>query len=163
MTEENDAESARSRRRKKKKRMKNYLAEGDHGRSASSRRRYYAVRIVRRRRRARGLLTQAICAALLDRLATKHEHPLKPQKVPTRQCYRRCRTAVELSINVTKCARFARECIFARVVGGSKAHSRSRSVGRRGGRAQDTNMVIRRVCGIVVTVYLALILEDGDD
>ena len=24
-------------------------------------------------------------------------------------------------------------------------------------------MVIRRVCGIVVTVYLALILKDGDD
>ena len=24
-------------------------------------------------------------------------------------------------------------------------------------------MVIRRVCGIVVTVYLALILRDGDD
>ena len=30
--------------------------------------------------------------------------------------------------------------------------------GRRGGRARDTTMVIRRVCGIVVTVYLALIL-----
>ena len=27
-----------------------------------------------------------------------------------------------------------------------------------GGRAQDTTMVIRRVCGIVVTVYLPLIL-----
>ena len=36
-------------------------------------------------------------------------------------------------------------------------------MGKRGGRAQDTTMVIRRVCGIVVTVYLALVLKDGDD
>ena len=27
---------------------------------------------------ARGLLSEAICAALLDRLATEHEHLLKP-------------------------------------------------------------------------------------
>ena len=33
-----------------------------------------------------------------------------------------------------------------------------RERGRRGGRARDTNMVIRRVSGIVATVYLALIL-----
>ena len=33
-----------------------------------------------------------------------------------------------------------------------------RARGRRGGRAQDTNMVIRRVSGIVVTVKLALII-----
>ena len=47
---------------------------------------------------------------------------------------------------------------FRPVVGGSKAHSRSRSGGRRGGRARYTTIVIQRVCGIVVTVYLALIL-----
>ena len=48
--------------------------------------------------------------------------------------------------------------ISARVISGSKGHSRSTSGGRRGGRAWDTTMVIRRVCGIVVTIYLALIL-----
>ena len=48
--------------------------------------------------------------------------------------------------------------ISAWVMGGSKAHSRSRSGGRRSGRARDTTMVIPRVCGIVVAVYLALIL-----
>ena len=79
------------------------------------------------------------------------------KKGAPRQCCRRCRTAVELSIAVTECARLARECIFAQVVGGSNAHLRSRSGGRRGGRARDTIIVIRRVCGIV-TVYLALIL-----
>ena len=62
----------------KKESIKNYLAGGNHARSASFRRRYYAVRIVRRRRRARGLLTEAISAALLDRLATVHEHLVKP-------------------------------------------------------------------------------------
>ena len=82
---------------------------------------------------------------------------------PPRQCCRRCRTAVELSIAVTECARLARECIFAVVVGGSEAHSTSRSGGKRGERAQESDMVLLRVCGIVVTVYLALILKDGDD
>ena len=35
--------------------------------------------------------------------------------------------------------------------------------GKRGGLAQDTTMVVQRVRDIVVTVYLALILKDGDD
>ena len=50
--------------------------------------------------RARGLLTEAVCAALLDRLAPQHEHLLKPKEAPPRQCCQRCRTAVELSIAV---------------------------------------------------------------
>ena len=64
MTEENVAGSARSRLRK------NYLAGGHHDRSATSRRRYYAVRIVTDGVGVRGVLTEAICAALLNRLAT---------------------------------------------------------------------------------------------
>ena len=71
-------------------------------------------------------MTQAICAALLDRLATEHENLLKPNECP-RQCCRRCRTAVELSIAGTKCARLARVSISAWVMGASKAHSRRRS------------------------------------
>ena len=68
------------------------------------------------------------------------------------------RTAVELSIASTECARLVRVRISAQVVGGAKAHSRSRSGGRRGGRGRDTTMVIARVCVIVETVCLALIL-----
>ena len=44
------------------------------------------------------------------------------------------------------------------VMGGSKAHSRNRSGGRRGVRRSDTTMVIQRVYVIVVSVSLALIL-----
>ena len=104
---------------------------------------------------ARGLLAGNLCCVTGQ--ASNRTRASFESKIGTpRQCCRRCRTAVELSIAVIECARLARECIFARVVGGSKAHSRSTSGGRRGGRAQDTTMVNRRVCGIVVTVYLAL-------
>ena len=68
------------------------------------------------------------------------------------------RTAVELLIAGTECARLACVRISTPIMGGSKAHSRSRSGGRRGGRGRDTAMVIQRACVIVVTVYLALIL-----
>ena len=44
------------------------------------------------------------------------------------------------------------------VMAGSKAHSRSGSGGRRGGRGWDTTLVIGRVYDTVVTVDLALIL-----
>ena len=63
-----------------------------------------------------------------------------------------------MSIAVKECARLARVSIFSRVMGGSKAQPRSRSGGGSGWRARDTTMVIRRVCGIVVIVYLAVIL-----
>ena len=69
-----------------------------------------------------------------------------------------CRTAVELPLVNTECTRLARVQVSARVVGGSKTHSRSRSGGRRDGRGRDTTMVTRRVCVTVVTAYLALIL-----
>ena len=48
-----------------------------------------------------------------------------------------CRTAVELSIAGTECARLARVGISASVVGDSKAHYRSRNRRRRGRRARD--------------------------
>ena len=71
-----------------------------------------------------------------------HEHLLKPKELFPAVPSTGCRTAVELSIAVTKCARLARVRISAQVMGGFKAHSRSRSGGRRGGRGRDTTMVI---------------------
>ena len=73
-----------------------------------------------------------------------------------------CRTAVELSIAGTECAWLARGRISTSVMGGSEAHSGSRSGGRRGGRGRDTTMLIRQVSAIVVTVYLALSLPIPD-
>ena len=93
---------------------------------------------------ARGLLTEATCAALQDRLATEHEHPLKPKEMPPTSC-RRCRTAVELSIAGTECARLARVKISARVMSDSKAPTRSRivAVRRRKGAASPTLGLVR--------------------
>ena len=119
---------------------------------------YYAVRIVRRRRRSPWELDRGNLCYVTGQASNKTRECSITKIGTPRHCRRRCRTAVELSIAIMECARLARECIFALVVGGSKAHSRSRSGGIRGGRAQDTAMVIRRVCGIIVTVYLALTL-----
>ena len=74
MTEGNIERSARSRRRK------TYLAEGNHARSASSRRRYYAVRSLTDGVGASGLSTEAICAALLDRIATGTRAPSETKR-----------------------------------------------------------------------------------
>ena len=132
-----------------------YLAGGNHARSASSRRRYYAVKIVRRRRRSPWALDRGNFCSVVGQTSNRNTRIWNQKRCP-RQCCRRCRTAAELSISGTECARLARMSISARVMGGSKAHSRSRSGGRRGRRARDTTMVIRGVCVIVVTVYLAL-------
>ena len=124
----------------KKKKNINYLVGGNHARSASSRRRYYTVKIVRRRRRTRGLLTEAICAALFHRLATPNEHLLELKEVPPRSPPD---SVVDGTVPQSSCRLpLAREHIFARVVGGSKAHSRSSSGRGRGERARDTTIVI---------------------
>ena len=106
---------------------------------------------------ARGLLTKVIYALFSDRLATDHEHLLKPKGVPPTVLstvpYRR--RAVDWPYGM--CQAGARE-YFRRVINGSKAHSRRRSGVGRGRPVRDTTVVIQRVCGIVVTVYLALIL-----
>ena len=135
-----------------KKQKQKKLAGGNHARSASSRRRYYAVRIVSRRRRSPWALDRGNVYCVIGQASNRTRASSETKRGAPRQCCRRCRTAVELSIAVTKCAMLARESIFARVVGGSKAHSRSRSGGTRGGRARDTTIEIRRVCGIVVAV-----------
>ena len=119
---------------------------------------YYAVIIVRRRRKSPWALARGNMCCVIGQVSNRTRASSKTKRGSPRQCCRRYRTAVELSIAVTECARLARESIFAQVVGGSKAHSRSRSGGRIGGRGRDTTKVIRRVCVIAVTVYVALIL-----
>ena len=72
-----------------------------------------------------------------------------------------CRTAVEMSFSGAEGTWLPRVRVSARVVGSSKAHSRSRSGGKRGGRGWDTTIVAGRVWATeitVVTVYLALLL-----
>ena len=157
MTAGNVAESASSCRREKEK-EKYYLAGGNHARSECSHRRYYAVRIVRRRPRSPWALDRDKMCCVFGQASNRTRASFETERGAPRQCCRRRRTTVKLSIAVTECARRARERIFTRMEGGFKAHSKRRSVSRRVGRAPDTTIMIRRVCDIVVTVYLVLIL-----
>lgn len=79
-----------------------------------------------------------------------------------RQCHQRagrvCRAVVELSIVHAEFTRPARVWICARVVSGSRPHSRGRSGGRRGRRVRDTTTMIRHICATVTNVYLVLLL-----
>ena len=117
------------------------------------------MRIVRRRRRSPWALDKGNLRCVIGQASNRTRASSETKRDAPRQSCRWCRTAVELSIVVTGCARLARESIYARVVGGSKAHLRSRSGGRRGGGAGDATIVIRRVCGIVVTVYMVVPLR----
>ena len=123
------------------------LDGGNHARSASFRRRHYAVRIVRRRRRSPFALDPGNLCCVSGQASNRTRASSETNRGASDSVGRRCRTAVELSIAGTECARLARLSTSARVMGGTKAHSRSRSGGRRGGRARDTIIVIQRVCG----------------
>ena len=118
MTEGNVAGSARSRHRK------NYLAEGNHGRSASFRRRYYAMRIVNRRRRSQWALDRGNLCCVIGHASNRYTSTFGNQKRCLRQCRRRSgrvyRTAVELSISGTECAKLVRVRTTAPVMGGFK-------------------------------------------
>ena len=139
---------------------KSYLSGGNHAWSASPRRRYYAVRIVRRRRRSPCALDKGHLCYIIGQASNRKRASSETKIGAPRQCCRWCRTAVKLSIAVTECARLARVSISARVMSGSKAHSRIRS-GRGQKRRASTGYHHRDptcVCVIVVAVYLALIL-----
>ena len=140
-----------------------YLAEWNQARTAGSRRRKFAIRMVNRLRRSRGLLTEAIFVASLDRPGTGTRASSETKRgVPDRPIDGQTECAVQPSscyFSGTERARLGpRVRISALVMDGSIAHSRSSSGEIGGGRGRDTTMVIRRLCVIVVTVYLALIL-----
>ena len=104
-------------------------------------------------------MTEAISAALLDKLATEHEHPLKPKEMPPNSV---ADGAVPWSSSGMPLRNVPgwRARWFSPVLW--SAPKRIRKPGA-GARALDTAMETRHVRGIVVTVYLALNLKDGDD
>ena len=148
MGDGNGARSACSRRRNCT------LAEGNRAGHAGSLRRYCPW-----------ALNRGNLCRVTGQAGNRYTSILQTKRRCPRQCCRRmgrvCRTAVELSFASAECTSLARVRVSARVVGSSKAHSRSRSGGRRGGRGWDTTMVARSVWVtgvIVVTVYLGLVL-----
>ena len=72
-----------------------------------------------------------------------------------------CRTTAEVSFAGAEGTWLTHVRVSARIVGSSKAHSRSTSENKRGRRGWDTTMMAKRVWvtgGTVVTVYLALFM-----
>ena len=141
------------------------LAEGNRAGHAGSSRRYCAVRKCIRRRRSPWARNRDNLCCVTGQAGNNYTSILRNKRRCPRRCCRRtgrvCRTAVELSFAGAKGTWLARVPISTRVVGSSKAYSRSRSGSRRDGRRWDTTMVARRVWVTevtVVTVYLALFL-----
>ena len=159
MAEGNGARSVCSRRRNCT------LAEGNRAGHTGSLLRHCAVRICNRRRRSPWAPIGGHLCCMTGQAGNRYTSILRNKRRCPRQCCRRtgrvCRTAVELSFAGAKSTWLARVRVSARVVGSPKAHSRSSSGSRRGGRGWDTAMVARRVwvTGVtVVTVDLALFL-----
>ena len=138
------------------------LAEGNRTRSASSRRRYCAVRISNRRRRSLWALHVDKYRCVAGWTGNRSTSILRNKRRSSRQCWRRTgrvsRAAVDLSFAGAKGTWLARVRVAARVVGGSKTHSRSRSGGRRGGRGRDTSLVARRVYAFIFQFLVSLVM-----
>ena len=124
-----DRGEQRSRRTFSPSKKKQKMARGNHARNPSSRSRYDAVRIVCRHRRSPWGLDRSNLCCEFGQDSNRTRASSKTRSFVPRKCCRHCRTAVELSIAVTECARLARESISAQVVSGLTAHSRRRSGG----------------------------------
>ena len=144
-----------------------YLAGGNHARSASCRRRYYAVKIFRRRRRSPWALARGNLCCVTGQAGNRTRASSETKRDAPQQCCRRCRTVVKLWNAVTECARLAREMVFARVVVGSKTHSKTRSgrasAGYRHGDPTCTWYRCDSLPGPDAGGTLAIDLNDGDD
>ena len=131
MAERNGARSACSRRRNCN------LAEGNLARSAGSRRRYCAMRICNRRCRSPWALNRDNYRCVAGQIGNRYTIILQNKRRCSRQCWRRTgrvnRTAVDLSFAGAEGTWLARVWVYARVVGGSNAHSRSRNGGEEAG------------------------------
>ena len=142
MTKRNGAPSACFCRRKCT------LAGHNRARSAGSRRHYSAVRICYKRRRNPWALNRAIFCCVTRKAGNRYTSDLRNKRRYSRQCWRLtgrvCRTAVDLSFAGPEGTWLALVRVSAPVVGSSKAHSRSCSGGRRGGRGCETSLVARR-------------------
>ena len=143
MAEGNGTRSACSRRRNR------ILAEGNRTRSVGSRRRYSAVRMCNRRRRSPWALDRGNYRCVAGQTGNRYTRILRNKRRFFRQCWRRTgwvsRTAGDLSFTSAEGTWLVRVRVAARVVGGSKAHSGSRSGGRKGWRGWDTSLVARHV------------------